>query len=159
MDGGCAAAAAGLRCQQELATTRRAGTLAAPQAVTGRWDRTQLERAVINLVSNAMKYSPAGSEVILAVRRVDAARERWAILSVTDYGSGIPQRDLPHVFEDFYRGGNVDHGVAGTGLGLAIVRRTVDQHGGELAISSEEGSGATITIRLPIDDATAQHAR
>jgi signal transduction histidine kinase len=131
----------------------------APQTVTGRWDRTQLGRVVINLVGNAMKYSPAGSEVVLAVRRVDEARDRWAILSVTDSGSGIPKRDLPHVCDEFYRGGKVNQGVAGTGLGLAIVRRIVDQYGGALAISSEEASGTTITIRLPIDDETALHAR
>lgn len=124
----------------------------APEPVIGFWDRTLLIRAISNVVSNAMKYSPCGSTVILAVHRVRDISRDWASLSVTDSGSGIPLSDLPHVVESFYRGRNVDLNVDGSGLGLAIVRRVVDQHGGELAISSKEGSGTTITIRLPIDD-------
>jgi two-component system, OmpR family, sensor kinase len=124
----------------------------APQPVTGHWDRTLLIRAVGNLVSNAMEYSPRGSEIILAVRRVGDVTGQWAVLSVTDYGSGIPPGDLPHVVEAFSRGENVDPDVEGIGLGLAIVQRVVDQHSGELAISSEVGRGTTMTIRLPIDD-------
>ena len=124
----------------------------APYPVVGPWDRSLVRRVVINLLSNAMKYSPEGSAVLLAVDREDAAAESWAVLTVTDHGLGIPPQDLPSVFDAFYRGQHVPDGVPGTGLGLAIVHRIVDQHGGEVAISSEEGRGTSIVIRLPMCD-------
>jgi signal transduction histidine kinase len=124
----------------------------APHPVVGPWDRSLVRRVVINLLSNAMKYSPEGSAVVVAVHRADAAEESWAILTVTDRGLGIPSQDLPSVFDAFYRGQHVPDSVPGTGLGLAIVHRIVDQHGGQVAISSEEGRGTSIVIRLPICD-------
>jgi signal transduction histidine kinase len=126
--------------------------LDAPHPVIGPWDRALVRRVVSNLLSNAIKYSPKGSSVSVAVHREDAAEESWGVLTVTDHGLGIPPHDLPLVFEDFYRGERVTKSVPGTGLGLAIVRRAVDRHGGQVAITSEEGKGTRIAIRLPVGD-------
>jgi signal transduction histidine kinase len=111
----------------------------------GLWDAPRLERALANVIGNAVKYSPQGGEISLVL--ADGAGE--AILTVTDEGIGIPRADLPHVFERFFRAGNVAN-VAGTGLGLAGVRQIVEQHGGAVFIESEEGHGTRITVRLPL---------
>jgi signal transduction histidine kinase len=138
--------------EQEMVGVSHRICLDAPHSVVGPWDRALVRRVVINLLSNAMKYSPEGSSVSIAVHREDAAAESWAVLTVTDCGLGIPPQDLPSVCDAFYRGDRVSDSVPGTGLGLAIVHRIVDQHGGQVAISSEEGRGTNIVIRLPIGD-------
>jgi two-component system sensor histidine kinase SenX3 len=109
-------------------------------------DRRQLVAAVYNLLDNAVKYSPARS--IVEVRgRPDGA---WVDISVKDKGIGIPEADLDHIFERFYRveGAKARH-VGGTGLGLAIVRHVVGNHKGEVQVQSEEGEGSTFVLRLP----------
>ena len=109
-------------------------------------DRRQLVSALYNLLDNAVKYSDAGSEILLRAR----TDGRWVELVVQDHGLGIPPRDLERVFERFYR---VDRArsreTGGTGLGLAIVRHVVANHDGEVAVSSHEGVGSTFTLRLP----------
>jgi len=113
-------------------------------AVAG--DHRQLVSAVANLCDNAVKYSDAGSEVHLRTR-TDGS---WIEIDVVDQGIGIPARDLERVFERFYR---VDRArsrdTGGTGLGLAIVRHVVQNHQGEVAVTSREGEGSTFTLRLP----------
>jgi signal transduction histidine kinase len=71
------------------------------------------------------------------------------VVAVRDSGIGIPAGDLPYVFEPYRRGGNVLGRVSGTGLGLANARRLIEQHGGTIAITSAEGEGTSVTIRLP----------
>lgn len=71
-----------------------------------------------------------------------------AVLTVADAGIGIPAADVPHIFEQFYRAGNA-RGVQGAGIGLVGAKQIIEQHGGAIAIASEEGEGTTVTIRLP----------
>ena len=116
------------------------------QRLTVLGDRRQLVAAVYNLLDNAVKYSPARS--VVEVRgRPDGDRVE---LSVRDSGIGIPEDDLEHIFERFYR---VDNARAkylgGTGLGLAIVRHVVGNHRGEVRVESQEGKGSTFVLRLP----------
>ncbi len=79
----------------------------------------------------------------------------WLILQVADQGIGIPEPDLPHIFERFRRGSNAT-GIAGSGIGLAGARQIVEQHGGTITVESRLGEGATITVRLPASLSMAQ---
>ena len=98
-----------------------------------------------NLIANAVKYSSAGSEVVVSARREGAD----AVIAVKDSGIGIPEEDVPHLFEAFYRCGNVGE-IPGTGLGLVIVKRCTEIHGGTLELDSQVGKGTTFTVRLPV---------
>jgi two-component system phosphate regulon sensor histidine kinase PhoR len=108
-------------------------------------DRQQLDQVIRNLVDNSMKYSDAGRAVELRVVCVGAE----AVLSVTDHGEGIHADHIPHLTRRFYR---TDPGrsraAGGTGLGLAIVKHIVERHRGRLDITSRQGIGTTVTIRL-----------
>jgi signal transduction histidine kinase/sensor domain CHASE-containing protein len=113
-------------------------------------DRARLIRVLRNLLDNASKYSPVGGAIVVSLGRVrsdDAAD--WAEVRVQDNGIGIPTADLPHVFERYHRGSNVQR-IGGEGLGLASVRNLVDLHGGQVSIESQEGIGSTVTVRLPL---------
>lgn len=112
----------------------------------GRWDPDRIERVVVNLLGNAIKYSPRGGRVTVRLRREGA----WAVLEVQDEGLGIPSQDLPHVFERFRRGRNVAGRISGRGIGLSSARQIVEQHGGRLLASSTEGKGSVFTVRLPV---------
>jgi PAS domain S-box-containing protein len=112
----------------------------------GMWDERRLARVLSNLLDNAVKYSPDGGEVELAVNRDGD----WAILEVRDHGIGIPEMDHDRVFERFQRASNVERRIGGTGIGLASARHIVDSHGGTIRVQSQEGSGATFVVRLPI---------
>ena len=106
------------------------------------------ERAVANLVDNALKFCPRGSTVSLGVRRVDGGVE----VSVQDDGPGIEPHDLPHLFDRYFKGrSNVAPatGEGGQGLGLAIVKRIVDLHGGTVAATSAPGAGTRIALVMP----------
>ncbi|MFN8557433.1 MAG: ATP-binding protein [Dehalococcoidia bacterium] len=99
-----------------------------------------------NLLSNAVKFSPAGS----AITR--GAGWETAVLSVRDHGIGIATADLPHIFERFQRGANVDdRRFAGMGLGLFLCRGIVEQHGGRIEACSRPGAGSVFHITLPLD--------
>ena len=110
-------------------------------------DADLLGRAVENLVSNAIKYSPDNTQVtVSAARDVDNAA-----ISVADQGYGIPEADLARVFEKFYRVPRVeDAGVPGTGLGLALVREIAELHGGTITVASKINQGSTFTLRIPL---------
>ena len=119
-------------------------------ALVGTWDAARLERALTNLVSNAIKYSPAGGQVRVELGQECDNGDEWAVLRVADRGVGIPGHELPRVFERFFRGSNVQGKFAGTGLGLAGARQIVEQHGGQVSVESQEQAGTTFTIRLPL---------
>jgi signal transduction histidine kinase len=119
--------------------------------VVGLWDADRLTRVLENLVANAVKYSPAGSTVVVRVDREETPDGPLAVLSVADQGVGIPAADRPHIFERFRRGGNVAGRFVGSGLGLWGSQRIVAQHGGTIAIDSTEGKGTTVTVRLPLE--------
>lgn len=108
-------------------------------------DPERLLQALLNVFDNAIKHSPSGSTVRVAVAR----RGKWAEVTVQDQGSGIQARDLPHIFEQFYTT-DVSRKSRSAGLGLAIAKRIIEAHGGTIAASSEPGSGATFTIALPL---------
>jgi PAS domain S-box-containing protein len=110
-------------------------------------DRDRLQQLAINLVSNAVKFSPEGSEVQIVVK--DAEKHRIEV-SVSDQGPGIPQGDLERVFERFRRGDEAPaSGVPGTGLGLAICREIATLHGGRVWAESVTGSGSRFRVEFP----------
>jgi signal transduction histidine kinase len=125
---------------------------APPEPIVGRWDAVRIRRVVENLVSNAIKYSPAGGEIVVAVRPERGDGHAWAVFSVRDHGIGIPAADLPSIFSSFFRGSNVDAETGGFGLGLAGAHQIVIQHGGRIDVTSEVGVGTTFTVRLPLDE-------
>ncbi|MBN1566273.1 MAG: GAF domain-containing protein [Acidobacteria bacterium] len=110
-------------------------------------DKQMLRQAILNLISNAMKYTPRGGKIRIAARREDG-HLRW---EVEDTGIGIPQSDLGKLFEKFYRAENaVAVETEGTGLGLYLVRLIVERFGGKVWCTSEEGVGSTFAFTLPL---------
>lgn len=110
-------------------------------------DPDRMRQVVDNLLSNALKYSPEGSDIDVRVAREDG----HVATSVTDHGIGIPKDEIPQLFERFHRARNVSSRYyGGLGLGLYIARAIVEAHGGEITVESEEGSGSTFTMRLPV---------
>ena len=118
----------------------------APGALRG--DRQLLKHAISNLIDNAVKYTPAGGSVEVAVDE----RDSWAIVRVTDNGIGIAAVDQPRLFEKFYRVKRRDTiDIRGTGLGLAIVKSIAEWHHGRVWVESHLGKGATFYIALPTE--------
>jgi PAS domain S-box-containing protein len=113
-------------------------------------DEARVHRVLANLLTNAIKYSPKGGAVRVTVTTTDGPDGKSALLVVQDEGVGIPQSDLPHVFDRFHRGANVAGRFAGTGLGLASARELVELHGGTISVESEQGKGSTFVVRLPL---------
>jgi two-component system phosphate regulon sensor histidine kinase PhoR len=114
---------------------------------SGKYDATLLEQAAVNLLDNAIKYSPAKSTIQIEALTVDDEIQ----IRFTDQGMGIAKKHLPRLFERFYR---VDKArsrkLGGTGLGLAIVKHIAQAHGGNVTVESELGKGSTFTLRLPV---------
>jgi two-component system sensor histidine kinase BaeS len=107
-------------------------------------DAARLVQVADNLLGNALKYTSAGGRVTLVV----APRGADAVLSVSDTGPGIPETELPLLFDRFWRGGAAS-GVAGSGIGLAVVAELVDAHGGRVEVESTPGEGSTFTVFVP----------
>lgn len=140
--------------EEQQTTDGRLRLELAAQALPGQFDQPRMERALGNLVANALKYSPGGEPVLvrLVADAPGAAGDLgYATVTVADQGVGIPADDMPHLGEHFYRGGNVVGRIGGSGLGLATAREIVTAHGGTLALASAEGTGTTVTVRLPLD--------
>lgn len=119
--------------------------------VIGSLDSFRIERVMTNLLSNSIRYSPQGGEIRVGIRQAIEADMRWGVITVCDTGLGIPAPDLPHIFDRFYRAGNVEGKIAGAGIGLAGVRQIVEQHGGSISAQSDERGGTVFTVRLPLD--------
>ncbi|MGE0884728.1 MAG: CHASE2 domain-containing protein [Blastocatellales bacterium] len=116
-----------------------------------RADATLLSRAITNLVSNAIKYSPANTDVSVSIRKNGGKNGDWLFISIADKGYGIPPEHRTRIFEKFYRVPRIeDADTPGTGLGLALVREIAELHSGKVAIESEVGVGSTFTLILPI---------
>jgi len=124
-----------------------------------RADPDRLEEVVINVLDNAIKYTPPEGSITCTLR----AEESWAILEVRDTGIGIDPDDLPHIFERFYRADRahgrsernapttvVDQAVPGSGLGLAIALQIMEEIGGTISVESVVGEGSCFTVRLPL---------
>ncbi len=111
-------------------------------------DEHRMKQVLFNLISNAIKYTPAGGSITLEARR----EEPWIILSVSDTGTGIAEADRERVFGKFERAGSPSR-QAGVGLGLSLVKSFVELHGGTIEIDSAPGKGTRISCRLPINTA------
>lgn len=110
-------------------------------------DRSRLQQVVVNLIANAIKYTPDAGEVEVSVR----ADGPTAVLQVSDNGVGISDDALPHVFERFYRADKArSRNSGGAGLGLAIAKSICTAHGAEIKVSSQEGQGSRFTVELPL---------
>ena len=116
--------------------------------LVGLWDPARLERAIANLIDNALKYNRDDRPVMVTVQQADA----WAVVRVADGGVGIPAAELPRIFERGYRASNVVGRFQGTGLGLAGVHHIVTEHGGTIVVESQIGIGTTTTVRLPLEE-------
>lgn len=122
-------------------------TLGPPdRSVTARFDPDRVEQVLHNLLDNAMKFSSAGSAVVLAATDSDEVLE----FTVADHGIGIPREEIPRIFERFHQLGDpLTREQNGVGLGLYISKRIVDEMGGEIGVSSTVGDGTTFRVRLP----------
>jgi len=130
--------------QQQVTSRHRIGFVGPDELVVD-IDGQRMQRAVENLIGNAVKYSPEGGEVSVRLQ----ARGPEVLLSVEDRGIGIPPADLERIFARFERGANVAGRFSGTGIGLAIARQIVEQHGGSLSVHSAVGQGSTFTLHFP----------
>ena len=109
-------------------------------------DRTKLQQILINLLDNAIKFSPKGGAVIVEVQPADGQ----ILFCVRDQGSGISKEDQKIIFESFRQAKSVEQRrMGGTGLGLAICKHLVELHGGQIWVESEEGHGSAFLFRLP----------
>lgn len=117
----------------------------APDSCTVIADETKMRRAVTNLITNAIHYTPAGGSITVRVRQ----RDQYAVMEVTDTGVGIPEKDLPMIFDRFYRATSTRH-THGSGLGLAITKKIVEAHDGRIEVESVQNQGSTFRITLPL---------
>jgi two-component system sensor histidine kinase VicK len=113
--------------------------------IRARADEDGLTRIIGNLVTNAAKFSPAGTTITVSAEQDDA----WVTVSVTDEGIGIPAALQGRVFERFFQGQDQPVGKRGTGVGLAIAHRYAELHGGRIWLESTEGAGTTFFFTLP----------
>src|SRR5262249_11349105 len=133
---------------QRVARDQSRFRLDAPTPLTGRYDRQRIIQLIDNLLENAVKYSPGGGEVRVALRQGDGRARR----TVSDDGIGIPEADIGRIFERFHRGTNVDdRRFAGMGLGLFICRGIVEEHGGRIWVESRGGAGTSFHVDLPVE--------
>jgi signal transduction histidine kinase len=116
-------------------------------------DERKTKQVLLNLLSNALKFTPEGGQITV---RVDL-RENDVEISVTDTGVGIAPEDQDKVFEEFRQVGTAARKVEGTGLGLAISRKFIELHGGRIWVRSELGTGSTFTFTLPREEQHETH--
>jgi two-component system phosphate regulon sensor histidine kinase PhoR len=136
-----------LACESLLAEHQIDLQISCPPKLEARINPPLLEQALINLLTNAVKYSEVGGQVLIKVEQ----RETRVCIRVEDFGCGIPEEHLSRLFERFYR---VDlarsRNLGGTGLGLAIVKHVAQAHRGEVQVTSKLGEGSTFTLLLPL---------
>jgi signal transduction histidine kinase len=116
-------------------------------------DPERMMQVLNNLVANAIYYTPEGGKVTISTSQERAERRTWATMTVEDTGMGIPEEELSHVFERFFRGEQPQlMQLPGTGLGLAIVKEIIELHGGRVTLESQIGEGTAFTVWLPLAD-------
>lgn len=135
---------------QQITQKHAIQVAAAMPQLYGTYDAVRIERVFANLLANAIKYSPHGGAIVVDIVREEHEDTSWAVVAVCDQGVGIPAADLPHIFNRFHRAGNVARQIQGTGIGLSSARQIVEQHNGSIEVVSQEGIGATFTVRLPL---------
>jgi PAS domain S-box-containing protein len=138
------------RMRESAAAAKCELSLAAPVPVEGRWDRLRIEQVLTNLISNSIKYA-AGHPVRVSVSRDGAS----AVLQVRDHGPGIPEADLPRIFQRFERAASARH-YGGMGLGLYVASQIAQAHGGTIVATNPDGGGACLTVTLPLDPPIGQ---
>ena len=117
-----------------------------PEHVTAKIDAGKVERVVSNILSNAVKFTPAAGEI--NVELAADTPQGTATLSITNTGKGIAESDLPHIFDRFYQ---PQHSEGGTGIGLALAKAFVDMHGGHISVSSKAEGPTVFTVHLPLN--------
>lgn len=114
------------------------------EPIIGQWDAGLITLALLNLISNAVKFSPQGGDISISVRRTPAG----ATLTVADQGVGIAPEDLPDLFRPYHRPASSER-FPGLGVGLYVVKGIIEGHGGQVTVSSAPGKGTTFTVTLP----------
>ena len=110
-------------------------------------DSDAISRAVLNILNNAIKFSYEGKSIEMSLNKDNSN----AIIKVKDYGIGISEEDLPHLFEEFYRSKDMAaKSVSGTGLGLTITKHIIDAHKGQIIVNSTPGNGSEFIIKFPV---------
>jgi signal transduction histidine kinase len=112
-------------------------------------DHDRLRQVLVNLIGNAVKFTPADGSVVVSTAEIDVGAQRWGEIRVTDSGPGIPEEERASIFEPYYRSPGTET-APGIGLGLAISHGLIQHMGGELAVESEVGKGSSFTVRLPL---------
>jgi signal transduction histidine kinase len=126
---------------------RREGTALPPLRV----DPERLRQVLRNLLENALKYGGNTGRPVELTTRVEGAR---AVITVRDWGQGVPEAEQRLIFEPFYRTDRSRSGIPGYGLGLPLCKRIVEAHGGTIAFTSRLGEGSTVTVKLPLEGKT-----
>jgi signal transduction histidine kinase len=109
-------------------------------------DKTQVEQVIINLLNNAVKYTPSGGNIVVKIEK----QENEVKVTVIDTGIGISEDKTPYIFERYYRGDHPVLNVSGLGLGLFTSREIIKSHDGEMGVSSQEGKGSAFWFTLPL---------
>jgi signal transduction histidine kinase len=133
----------------QLQTERHTITVDAPDGIMASVDAARLEQVLANLLDNAIRYSPGGGPIEVALRCSDPHTIQ---LSVRDYGAGVPPEHRPHIFDRFYQGHRLSH-ASGLGLGLYFAREIVDLHGGRIEAEFPADGGTRVIVSLPAEDA------
>ncbi|MEK6154010.1 tetratricopeptide repeat protein [Flavobacteriaceae bacterium 3-367] len=117
-------------------------------------DQEKIEKVILNLLSNAFKYTSPGGQISVEVREKNKEKSEYLAISVSDTGTGIPEQELEHIFDRFYQASNADaEDVTGTGIGLALIKELVELHKGSVKVKSEVGKGSTFQVLLPLGKA------
>jgi signal transduction histidine kinase len=138
--------AAAVKTMEPVAAGKRISVVFSGEDVLTVGDRRQLERAFLNLVSNAVKFTPEGGDVRVRV----GAKDGYGRVEIADSGVGIPASEIDSIFDRFFRASTAeDAGIPGTGLGLPLVRAVITAHGGDIIVRSTVGEGTTFSVELP----------
>jgi signal transduction histidine kinase len=139
-----------MRVMRPLLTRRRQNVvIRKPSRFPGMFaDPTRLTQVLVNLISNASKYSPLGTQIELTLEEIDGKRIR---VTIADRGDGIPSEDKEQVFHRFVRLGNNDGSQYGIGLGLSVVKAIIEEHCGEIGVEDRRDGGSIFWFTLPIN--------